>query len=148
MFQVSNYINTEESLDTPEAVVSSCVSAYKKWSKDCASWAKDNRDKVSDLAKGSAKDCHLQIRKQFCAPLNRQWHRSHSGYYFLGGIVDSEVNVLKSVQISNKEVEVYTSFSSNKNKSFRFHVVRQGKNWLIKSVARNDGNGKWDNEFL
>ena len=148
MFQLSDYINSDEELDTPENVVLCCLSAYKKWSKDCASWAKANKHHVSELAKGPAKDCHLQIRKRYCAPLNRRWHRSHSGYYFLGGIVESEGTVLKSIQLSSKEVEIYTAFKNNKNKTFRFHVVRQGRRWLIKSVLRDDGNGWWTEEFL
>lgn len=148
MFQLSDYIHSDEVLDTPENVVLCCVSAYKKWSKDCGCWAKAHRHRVSELAKGPAKDCHLQIRKRYCTPLNRQWHRSHSAYYFLGGIVESESAVLKSMRLSGKEVEVYTAFMNNKNKTFRFHVVRQGSRWLIKSVFKDDGNGRWTEEFL
>lgn len=148
MFQINDYINSELIFDTPEAVVLACIESYKKWSNDCVAWAKKNRHKVSELSKGPAKACHFQIRKLYCTPLNRQWHRSHTGYYFTGGIVESDDTVLKSVRISDTETEIYTLFANNKNKSFKFHVVRQGHRWLIRTVERNDGNGKWCEEFL
>ncbi|WP_415894486.1 NTF2 fold immunity protein [Neptuniibacter sp. PT8_73] len=148
MFEASNYIKPTESLDTPESVVIACITAYKKWSKDCQSWEKEHKGRVSELSKGPAKDSHIQLRKHFCAPLNRQYHRSHSGYYFLGGIVDSEASVLNVVHINSKETEVYTKLTNTKNKQLKFHVVRQGTNWRIKSLSRNNGNNKWVDEYL
>lgn len=148
MFHIDNYIDAEANLETPEDVVLACIRSYKKWSSDCMSWAKRNRDKVSELTKGPAKICHLELRKRYCAPLNRQWHRSHSGYYFLGGIVEAKDAILKSEALSDREVLVYTAFSNNRNKTLKFHLVRQGRRWAIKSLQSDDGNGKWCEEFL
>lgn len=149
-FRPENYLPSipiDDSL-SPDVVVLEYIRTYKRWAKDCHYWAKENREKVGELSKGSAKNCLKEIQSMFLTSVNRQYQRNSSGYYFYGGTYDVNPEIEAVIEISKNEVLVITSPKRNVSPKYRFGLKRIAKRWRITTLERNAGPDRWSKDVL
>ena len=126
------------------------VKVYNKWAKDCHNLVKTDRTKLDELTKmdSVARKVLQSIYDKYCTSKNRQYHRTHTGYFFYGGTYNSSSEIITCTDLTRNKVEIQTAKIKNIATSKKYIVVKQGQVWKIDTVESLAGNNKWTSDIL
>lgn len=126
------------------------VKVYNKWAIDCHNLVKTDRTKLDELTKidSVARKVLQSIYNKYCTSKNRQYHRTHTGYFFYGGTYNSSSEIVICTELTKNKVEIQTPKIKNIATSKKYIVVKQGQVWKIDTVESLAGNNKWTSDTL
>ena len=143
-FEISRYLASSLAGEQrgPEDTVLEYIRAYQKWARDCEAWAKAHPGQIEKLQRGAARETLSLIQKKYCSAKNRQFQRASTGYFFYGSTFQASPMVESCEEQGHRLCSV-TTCKAGHSPSFRFRLERHGKAWLIASIERKDGTGRW-----
>lgn len=126
------------------------VKMYNRWAADCHNLVRTGRTQFDELTKNDsvARKVLQSIYNKYCTSKNRQYHRTHVGYFFYGGTYKSSYEITICTELTKNKVEIQTPKIKNIATSKKYMVVKQGQVWKIDTVESLEGNNKWMPDIL